>query len=398
MNALKITTLTLGAVVFLMSAAVKPSFSAAATGASETSVSNTPGTDATASAPYILSPDDQLNITILGHTDLTFNYPVVGTVHAAGLTVDQLTNKLTEGLSVNLNKPRLTVSVVQSRPRKVSIVGEVKNPGLYDVKPGWRVLDAVAASGGLSHVPEVTEATLISDSGKKVTKVDVVKLLTGADMTQNLPLSSGDLLMFQVRDPSVALVQVTGEVVKPGQYVVPAADGAPLLSILTQAGGPTPDAALSRVQVMHGSQVKTVNVRNVMDDLNDSTDNVRLVPGDVLLIPTNKNKIAILGEVKNPSVQVIPDGETLTVASALSLAGGPTSDGDSTKINVVQNNPGGKPLIKEVNLTNGLNGDTNLYALKPGDVIYVPTRRKGHGIGESGGLLYALATVANKLF
>ena len=89
---------------------------------------------------YVLGPDDQIDVSVLGHADFsaavtvlpdgTFSYPVLGKVHAAGLTVDKLTAKIAAGLSSQLNQPTVTVYLRQGRARRVSVIGRRPPPSL----------------------------------------------------------------------------------------------------------------------------------------------------------------------------------------------------------------------------------------------------------------------------
>ena len=110
-------------------------------------------------ASYVLSPDDQVDISVLGHDEFrasvtllpdgTFNYPVLGKVHAAGLTVDGLTKTLVKGLSSQYNQPEVTVYLRQSRPRNVSVLGDgAKAAGQFEFRTGMHLLDLLAAAGG----------------------------------------------------------------------------------------------------------------------------------------------------------------------------------------------------------------------------------------------------------
>lgn len=85
-----------------------PALSAqAATSAGSLTIPAAPAADAAPpDASYVLSPDDGIDISVLGHDELrasvtilpdgSFNYPVIGKVHAAGLTVDGLTKTLSK--------------------------------------------------------------------------------------------------------------------------------------------------------------------------------------------------------------------------------------------------------------------------------------------------------------
>ncbi len=364
----------------------------------------------TAPTAYVLSPEDQLDISVRGHEDFkasvtllpdgTFNYPVVGEVHAAGLTLDGLNRLLTRGLSDQLNQPEVTVTLRQGSARKVSLLGAgAKIAGQYEYHQGMHLLDLLAVSGGPAASPELTQATLVT-GGRDSVPINLPRLLSGTDTSQNLPLAPGDILFLTPRDAAVAQVQVIGEVVKPGAFeVMPA--GSTLLALVTQAGGLTPKAALTHVQVMHGGQVQTYNLRPLLtSDLSAPVGKTRLVPGDVLLVPINNARILALGEVGTKGVLPIPDGETLPLTVALALSGGITAEGDKKNVDIVRRDAAGKATVLVVNTDDLLKGRNNVadLNLQSGDILYVQTRSHPQGIGQvlsSLGALSFLGTLSH---
>ncbi len=373
-----------------------------------TAPANAATTNATPLA-YVLSPDDQLDISVRGHDDFkasvtvlpdgTFNYPVVGKVHAAGLTVDGLSRALTRGLSDQLNQPEVTVTLRQGQARKVSILGAgAKAAGQYEYRQGMHLLDLLAQSGGPLAAPDMTQAMLVTGGGKDSVPINLPRLLSGADTSQNLPLAPGDILFLTPRD-AVAQVQVIGEVAHPGAYDVKA-DGASLLSVITQAG-PTPKAALTQVQLKHGGAVTVYNLRPLLtSDLNAPAGKIRLAPGDVLLVPTNEAHILALGEVGTKGVIPIPDGATLPLTVALAQVGGVTSEGDKKNVDIVRRTADGKATVLVVNTDDLLKGKNNVVDLnlQNGDILYVQQRGHPQGIGSvlsSLGALSVLGTLSH---
>jgi polysaccharide export outer membrane protein len=348
------------------------------------------GQSAALNAPYVLSPDDQLSIGVLGHPDLTesvvvlpdgtFRYPIVGSVHAAGMTVRSLTQTLTQGLSTDLNQPEVTVTVVQTRPRLISVLGDVHTPGQYPVKDGEHLLDVLAACGGPAQPAQLTSATLVTDNGTKSMALDVPGLMNNTDMAENIPVEAGDVLLVQARDASVGQCQVIGEVQKAGSFPDPT-DGLTVATLLAQTGGPLPDASLTHAQIMHDGTATDEDLRPLLSNLNASVGQTRLMPGDVLLVPVNQDKVGILGEVREPQDYLIPDGQTLTIAQAVSLAGGPTNQASRSQASIIRKGPDGKPIVIPVNIDAMLAGKTKVaeVTLRPGDILYVPTRHQAPG-------------------
>jgi polysaccharide export outer membrane protein len=122
-------------------------------------VSNLPKLAATPAGVYLLGPGDTLQVTVFGEPDLsgtlrvtdsgTVVMPLIGTVPASGLSVQDLQKKLTSLLDAKAVKsPNVTVQINEYRP--FFILGEVKNPGSYAYVPDMTVLTAVAIAGGFT--------------------------------------------------------------------------------------------------------------------------------------------------------------------------------------------------------------------------------------------------------
>jgi polysaccharide biosynthesis/export protein len=110
---------------------------------------------------YHLGPGDQVRILTFGEEQLTGEFrvnargdialPLVGNVHTAGLTPDQLEDATKELLmrSRLYKNPSVTVEVINYRP--VFVLGEVARPGQYPYQPGMTVLTAAAVAGGFTY-------------------------------------------------------------------------------------------------------------------------------------------------------------------------------------------------------------------------------------------------------
>ena len=109
---------------------------------------------------YILGAGDKIEIRVFGQEDLSvlsylgnsgkINYPFLGELKVAGLTVKDVEKVIAIGLQNGyLVNPNVYVSVVEHRP--FYIHGEVKLPGGYAYQPGLTVNQAIALAGGLTE-------------------------------------------------------------------------------------------------------------------------------------------------------------------------------------------------------------------------------------------------------
>jgi polysaccharide export outer membrane protein len=114
---------------------------------------------ASESFEYRLGPADQLRITVYNEPELTglfvvgaqgaIAYPLVGSIQAGGLTVEEFTGALRTALQVYMRQPNVSVEVANYRP--FFILGEVQRPGTYPYAASLTVLNAVATAGGFTY-------------------------------------------------------------------------------------------------------------------------------------------------------------------------------------------------------------------------------------------------------
>ena len=91
--------------------------------------------------------------------------PVIGKIHVAGLTTEQLRAKLTELISKDVVNPEVYVRLVNFR---VNVAGEVKSPGPQQVTTErYSILDALTAAGDLTEYGERNSVLLVREENGK---------------------------------------------------------------------------------------------------------------------------------------------------------------------------------------------------------------------------------------
>jgi len=179
-------------------------------------------------------------------------------------------------------------------------------------------------------------------------------------------------------------VTVLGRVQNPGTIMF---DEQPtLLEALAKAGSlPVIDkeATLTRAAVFRGrEQVAWVDLRQLLNRVNPAY-NIRLRPGDLIYIPDSSDTMVyVMGEVHRPGAyRLTPD---MALLDALAQAGGPTEDGDPSRITLYRPE---KQAIQGTPLEPLVTGERMLnFSLEEGDVIYVEKR----GIAKTGYVLRQL--------
>jgi len=113
------------------------------------------------SAAYQLGPGDSVRLITYGEDSLsgefrvsaagTIAMPLLGSVHAAGLTPAELGQSVAEALKRDklLENPSVAAEVTVYRP--IFVLGEVNKPGEYPYQPGMTVVTAAAVAGGFTY-------------------------------------------------------------------------------------------------------------------------------------------------------------------------------------------------------------------------------------------------------
>lgn len=170
---------------------------------------NAPPARAPSAVEYRIRPSDLLDIHVYQEPDLCvkvrvgadgrISYPLLGSVAVAGLTAGEVQQKLTELLGRDyLVHPRVSVSVETSSTQKVLIIGQVKNPGSYEIPPNetLTVLQLIARAGGFTDIAAGSKVTVIRGEGKQQKKitVNVNAIISTGDKSKDIPLEPGDVV------------------------------------------------------------------------------------------------------------------------------------------------------------------------------------------------------------
>lgn len=103
----------------------------------------------------------QKPISYLVNYDGTINFPALGTIKVKDLTNKQITTKIEHLLADYIKNPIVNVRIINF---KISVLGEVKNPGSYSVKSERiSIFDAIAMAGDLTIVGKRGDVKLIRE-------------------------------------------------------------------------------------------------------------------------------------------------------------------------------------------------------------------------------------------
>ncbi len=163
------------------------------------------------SAGYMLQQGDIITITVHEQPDLTtrtrvtsdhcITFPLLGKLLIEDLTTQQLELKIKTLLEEDyLVNAQVLIFIEEYHPRQVSVLGEVKNPGKYDMpeEKGLTLLEAIALAGGFDKYadPDKTRIMRTTDGKKETIKVKVTDITKRGKKEKDLLLQPGDLIFI----------------------------------------------------------------------------------------------------------------------------------------------------------------------------------------------------------
>lgn len=130
---------------------------------------------------YRIGPEDMLDITLYGHPDLArvvpvrpdgrISLPLVNEVAVSGLTPQQLREILIPKFTPFLPNPEVSIIVREIHSFKVSVLGNVRTPGRFELKSRATVLDAIALAQGLTEFAERRRIVVLRHKGAVLKRI-----------------------------------------------------------------------------------------------------------------------------------------------------------------------------------------------------------------------------------
>jgi len=143
-------------------------------------------------------PGDIVYVKIWRHPDLSdsfivdidtvVTFPLVGPIKVASLTPRQLQDSLNVLYSEYIKDPFITVTPMF----KISILGEVRRPGVYAVSITDRIFDAIARAGGTTSRANLKKAKI--KRGGRTIKINLKKAIESGQRVTDVGLKSGDVI------------------------------------------------------------------------------------------------------------------------------------------------------------------------------------------------------------
>jgi polysaccharide export outer membrane protein len=201
----------------LIAAVASPAFAQAAKPVPPTTAQSVPPAATAAAAPratdpvvppgYVIGTDDVLSIVYWKDKDMSADaqvrpdgriaLPLINEVQAAGLTPEQLREKITEESKKYMEDASITVVVRQINSRRAFITGEVNKPGPYPLTSATTVMQLISLAGGLREYANSKKIVIMRTVNGTPTSLpfNYKDVVAGKNLTQNIELKPGDTVV-----------------------------------------------------------------------------------------------------------------------------------------------------------------------------------------------------------
>lgn len=297
---------------------------------------------------YIIGPGDNLLIEVTGLSLTSWNATVqpdgsitlggtgYGKIYVSGKPLEVAKRAIEAKLIANNfaigRGTNLDVSITNTRTINVQIIGEVLQPGYYQMSSYSTVVNALYMANGISRIGSYREIELIRNGQIYSSSIDIYNFILRGDMSNNFQLQEGDIIRVPIYKKRVTM---TGEVNRPGAFEI--LDGENLRDVLNYAGWFTATAYTNVIDV---TQYTDKELRKRTIQINDSYHFIP-VNGDKYsigrILDRYENRVTIAGAVYRPGEFELEVAKTLK--NTIELAGGLKEDAYMTRGYILRINP-----------------------------------------------------------
>lgn len=326
---------------------------------------------------YVLGPGDQLVIDVYGESQKTLVHtvspegsvtiPDVGPIHVSGLTVEAAQTKIKNTVGSHYSGSSIRLTVGDTRSIMIQIMGEVNNPGSYNLSAYATVFHALYMAGGIKQLGTLRNIKVLRN-GRLVTVVDIYEYLLNGRLAGNINLQDNDVIIV---GPYESLVGITGNVKRPMFYEMRKNESVGML--LEYAGGFTGDAYKKSVRL-----VRQTGDFYTVHNIDEFEMNTFLVDdGDAVsvdaIINRYENMVEIKGAVFRPG-QFNLNSNVCSVRGLIQAAAGLTEDAFAQHALIHRLKADRSLEVVPVDAQGIMDGTVADVMLQNEDVLFIPTQ------------------------
>ena len=326
---------------------------------------------------YVVGAGDQLVIDIYGESQKTLVHTIspegtitvsgVGPIYVSGLTVAAAQNKIKATVGKHYQGSSVRLTLGKTRSIMVNIMGEVNNPGTYNMSSFATVFHAISMAGGIKPLGTLRNIKVYR-GGRLITVVDFYEYLLNGRLAGNINLEDDDVIHVEPYD---CLVGITGNVKRPMFYEMRKTET--VGTLLKYAGGYTGDAYKKSVRLVRQTGER-YSVHNIDEfEMNAFTiDDGDAVSVDAIL-NRYENMVEIRGAVFRPG-QFNISGDVCSVRTLIQAADGLTEDAFLDHAIIPRLKADRTLEVIPIDVKGIMDGNVADVPLQNEDVVFVPTQ------------------------
>lgn len=268
------------------------------------------------------------------------------------------------------------VIIIPPYKSRIDLVGEVKVPGVYELKEGESVQDVLDFANGFNDVAYKGVVTLKRNGDMERELLDI-----SADDFEKFQPQNGDRLeVGKIMDRFSNRIVINGAIFRKGEYQL--TDGLTLKTLIEKAGGPRPDAFMGRATIYRvgDDYSQAVIPFNLEEILNGSATDIALKNEDIITISSlydlgEEFYVKISGEVLESGVY--PYFNQMTIKDLIVLAGGLKESASGAFVEISRRNTEGsinstaKIISLSIDKDLSLSDEEAQLMIEPFDQVYI---------------------------
>lgn len=332
---------------------------------------------------YMLGPGDEVIVDIWGASQTSLREVIspdgniivenIGPVYLNGMTVQEADSHLKKvfsqiysGLDDDDNENHIQLSLGQNRSIQVNVMGEVENPGTYQISSFATVFNALYMAGGVNDIGSL-RAIGVYRSNNRVASVDLYDYLMNGVIDKDIRLEDNDVIVVS---PMNGLVCIDGRIRRPMYYEMKSDES--LAKLLDYAGGFVSDAYRKDVSITRMGDLQ----RSMFTVAAKDFDSFLMMDGDSVAVDsimvTYSNMVEVRGAVMRPGKFQV--GESIrTLDDVIKAAGGFREDASLTRVLLNRTNPDKTLANQAIDLSGYAEENFDNVEVRNNDVLYIPS-------------------------
>ena len=309
----------------------------------------------------MISPDGNIMVQDLGPVYLNGK-----TVQEADEYIKKVFSQIYSGLDGDDSNSSIKLSLGQNRSVLVNVMGDVENPGTYQVSSFATVFNAIYMAGGVNDLGSLRDIRLYHEN-EEVAKIDMYDYIRNGKVQDDIRLNDNDVVIVS---PHSLLVNIDGRVRRPMLYEMTQEES--LADLIDYAGGLESDAYKKDVRVIRMGEFQ----RQIFTVTKEQQSAFKLVDGDSVYVDSIQVSFANMAEVRGAVFrpgQFQIDGDITTVKSLIEAAGGLKEDAFPSRALLSRTNPDKTLTNLAIDIKGLMEGSAQDETLRNHDVLFIPS-------------------------